>query len=123
MKLMTIQLAKWRKVQPPMLLVDTSVNSGNPLLAPNWPLLQSYKSGLTTDEEYEKEFKRAIKIRWMVNHDFVNLVSHMIHEPNIQVLGCYCPAGTFCHRHLLVDFFKLYCEKNNIEFEYLGELT
>ena len=55
-----------------MLLVDASIKSGNPLLAPNWPLLQSYKSGLTSDDEYEKEFLEQ-EVQFTLSQQIIDL--------------------------------------------------
>ena len=122
MKVMTIQLAKWRKVKSPMVLMDASIKSGNPLLAPTWGLLSEYKSGLVGDVEYEQRFKDIIKTRWNTTAEFRQLINDMVVKEDIQVIGCYCAAGAFCHRHLLVEFLNQYCVKNNLPFEYLGEL-
>ena len=122
MKVMTIQLAKWRKVTPPMVLVDASIKSGNPTLAPTWGLLTEYKCGLVGEDEYEQRFKSIIKMRWNTSDEFKQLINSMAVKEEVQVIGCYCAAGTFCHRHLLVEFLNHYCVKNQLPFEYLGEL-
>lgn len=122
MKLMTTQVAKWRKVKAPALFVDTSIKTGNAYLAPTWVLLTEYKGGLISPEEYEERFKNIIKMRWNSYSDFRQLVANMAYKEETQVLGCYCAAGEFCHRHLLVEFFQRYCEARDIPFEYLGEL-
>ena len=81
MKVMTIQLAKWRKVKPPMVLVDASIKSGNSALAPTWGLLTEYKSGLVGDVEYEQRFKSIIKTRWNTSDEFRTTNERWLYNP------------------------------------------
>ncbi len=68
-----------------------------PDLAPSRDLLNRYKAGKATDEEYTVEFNRHLstldpKTVWRDLKD--------------KVLLCYETADKFCHRHLVANWIK-----------------
>ncbi|AXH70754.1 hypothetical protein [Vibrio phage BONAISHI] len=119
MKLYTVQLAKYRlcgKVNAEFL--DTTIKTGVYAFAPNWDMVLAHKAGTMSDDEYVELFK----IRMIESQKtYPEIWSALAHVDTLAI-GCYCKAGKFCHRLLLIDYFKTYCEENEIPFEYMGEL-
>lgn len=124
MKLYTTQLAQWRYVKDCNIpLVDITLRSGLEWLAPTPQLLYDYKvqekMGSDYSAEYTTIFYNIMRERYVADArrfiDFIN--AHPV-----VCFACYCGAGKFCHRHLLVDIFRKICVSQNIPFEYVGEL-
>lgn len=90
-------------------------------LAPSWELVNQYKYGSLTEEEYTNRYTLD---KFMPNmglspaqaylNDTVNLEPHAVLSVlraqvgggRIPVLLCYEKAGTFCHRHLVSKWFQ-----------------
>jgi hypothetical protein len=125
MEIWTIQLGQWRLAkQLDIPLVDTTYASGlihNNIrwLAPTGELLGNYKSGCINASGYQQIYLNLMRGRWSTDPEwFINFCRQ--HER--VALACYCGAGDFCHRLLLVDIFRNICVKYNIPFVYHGEL-
>lgn len=115
MELYTYQLSKWRKVKEMgIFYMDTTIKSGDPMLAPTWPLLSAYKYYGLSQEDYTKAYNALLDERLAEHPEYFNDLF------NIETLavGCYCRAGKFCHRHLLVEFID-----KHTETIYRGEIT
>lgn len=118
MKVYTIQMSKWRKAEKLGIpFKDVTVKSGDKLFAPTWDFLMEYKQDL--DEQ-----KYTSKYIPLMRNSYKQHKEKWLESCNTEsvALACYCKAGKFCHRHLLVDILKKVCEANNIEFEYKGEI-
>lgn len=118
MKVYTIQISKWRKAEKlgiPM--KDITVKSGDKLFAPTWDFLMKHKQD-KNDQDYIDKFIPLMR------ESYKNDKQQWLDLCNKEevALACYCKAGDFCHRHLLVDILEKVCEANNIEFERKGEI-
>lgn len=125
MDLYTIQIPKWnskaiKAVYSNLKFVDITIKSGMVYLAPTWGLLSDYKSGKITDKEYTDIYLELMRDRYKNNKD---LFYGILNSDTPIVLGCYCKAGDFCHRHLLVDIVSAVARKQGLPFEYKGEIT
>ena len=75
-----------------------------------------------SDAEYTRLYHEKMNASWRSRQDrpiWLNAIE--MTEP--VAIGCFCPAGVFCHRHLLKDIFEKLCQARGIEFRYYGELT
>ena len=123
MKLHTVAMSQWRKAKALNIpLYDITVKSGDKVFAPSWDLLLAYKfnkGNVERDDVYTKGFHTLMKDSYMSNKQhWVDFLS----QEEIAI-ACYCKAGDFCHRHLLVDYFEKVCNNAGIEFEYKGEIV
>lgn len=120
MILHTVQIAQWRKVKALGIdFIDVTLKSGLKWLAPTPELLYPYKMGQITDKEYTDRFYNLMRQRYIEDKqrfiDFIN-------QGEICI-ACYCTAGKFCHRYLLVDILRKLCVEFNIPFTYQGEIS
>lgn len=114
MKIFTYQIAKWRKVRRMKLIpIDTTIMTGEAMLAPTWTLVRGHKDGVISDEEYELVYMDLLRDRYAQFPDYFEWLAN---QP-VVALGCYCKPGNFCHRHLIVKFLK-----EITEVEYKGEI-
>lgn len=116
----TVQVAKWRKVQEmaDVTFIDSTVKSGMRFLAPNWEIVTKVKSGEITEEEYTEVYLRMME---------QSIERYPLMWEELLLLGkiavaCYCSAGKFCHRHLLVNVLEGHCKRRGYEFKRLGEI-
>lgn len=116
----TVQMAQYRLAREEGIeMIDTTVKSGHNFLAPRWDMVMRHKHGEITDAEYTAEFLPLMEATQAECPDRWDwLLSH-----NRIALACYCRAGAFCHRHLLVDILEKRAKKKGITFVYHGELT
>lgn len=120
METYTVQMAKWRKVKEKgIMLLDTTVKTGDPTFSPTWEMVLDYKNGKIDNVIYEQLYRRRMVQSFIQNPDKWRAVIRG--EP--VAIACYCKSGEFCHRHLLTAMFQEICNKRNIPFEYLGEIT
>lgn len=92
---------------------DTTVKSGMWQLAPSWEMVMDIKSKRITPEQYEAQYMSMLEWRYSTFPEFFDwLISH-----EQIAFGCYCVAGVFCHRHLIVKFLSQITKVN-----YSGEL-
>lgn len=119
MQLYTIQMAQWRKAKAQgILLLDTTVKSGDPVFAPTWEIVDGVKSGRITADEYTHVYRQLMTRSFRIH---AARWREVIRGEPVAV-ACYCAKGKFCHRHLLKDYFQEICHARSIPFEYLGEL-
>ena len=90
--------------------LDVTVKGQDPfgkLFAPTWDMVMKYKASKGTEadkkiyiEQYHKVILNVIK-----NHrkEWDELLAR-----KYVVIVCYCPAGEFCHRHLLMHYLTQY---------------
>ncbi|QAX96145.1 hypothetical protein [Vibrio phage vB_VmeM-Yong XC32] len=121
MQLYTCQVTKPelpREIGVPF--IDTSIKSGWSQLAPSWEMVMGHKNNdpYWTDERYAAVFNEMMRKSYELDPDFWEdlLTSETL------CLGCWCKAGKFCHRLLLVDIIEAMCKERGIDFEYCGEL-
>lgn len=119
MKLYTVQIAQWRKIPEGVEFFSVALKGGHKEFAPSWDLLSRSKSGVTDSLGYTGEFIPLMRESYKVNR---NSWVDLINKDKVAI-ACYCKAGCFCHRVLLVDILKSVCEKHKIEFEYCGEIV
>lgn len=111
----TYQIAKWRQLKGRGVpLIDTTVKSGDPRLAPTWEMVMRHKRGQWSDQEYTDAYYCMLDYWWFQDPEFWE---DLMARP-VVALGCYCPAHSFCHRYLLVEFLK-----RITEIDYRGELS
>lgn len=118
MILHTIQMSQWRKAkQLDITFLDITVKSGDKVFAPTWELLMRYK-GDYDEVYYTKEYTRLMR------ESFKDHRQHWLELCNQDevAIACYCKAGNFCHRYILVDFLRKVCESEGIDFKYEGEI-
>lgn len=119
MDVSTIQLAKWRLAKDLNIeVIDSTVRSGIPALAPSWNMVMQHKSGKLSDEDYTKQYRELMLKSYMTNQTVWN---ELINKDKIAI-ACYCNPDKFCHRHLLVKYLEGVCVSRNIPFRYMGEI-
>ena len=124
MQVYTISMSQWRVAKKANIpLIDITVKSGKSAFAPTWDLLARYKDNFINDDGYISEYKDLLKQRWFRNNSVLKEETmDLISKDGPIALACFCPAGAFCHRHLVVDFLQWRCQQYGILFEYMGEL-
>ena len=125
MEVYTIQLGQWRLAKElDIPLIDTTYRSGIihqnvRWLAPTGELLGNYKSGIASEYDYQQIYLNLMRVRWSQDPQwFIDFCQRY----DKVALACYCGAGQFCHRLILVDILRNICIKYNIPFLYSGEL-
>lgn len=107
MELYTYQLINVEKVRSKgVFYMDTSIKSGDWMLAPTWDLLMLYKKELITDAEYTDAYNALLEARLIEYPEYFKDLFNI----DVIALGCYCRPGKFCHRHLLVAFLDKHTE-------------
>lgn len=118
MKLYTAQLGRWREAKKRDIpFINTTVKSGDKTFAPTWDFLMKYKD----DQDEEAYIEKFIPLMRKSYQDNRQVWDDLV-DMEVVCLACYCKAGKFCHRKLLVDILQKICLYRGIEFEYLGEL-
>lgn len=113
-------MAQWRvpkALDIPM--VDTTVKSGAKFLAPMWHMVLEHKAGILSNDGYTELFYELMEKSQVDNPEQWDALLAM----DEVAIACYCPDGAFCHRRLLVGILGDLCDKRDIPFAYLGELT
>lgn len=98
--------------------IDTTVMTGNIAFAPTWSMVKGIKHGTMSEEEYTKRYTELMRISYIEHR---KTWDKLLSEDTV-VLACYCKAGDFCHRLLLLDIIEVICEFLGISFDYEGEL-
>lgn len=91
--------------------------------APSQKLLVDYKGWYNTpgvsDAEYTRRFTDQMRASLLANW---NSWKWLLRQSEVA-LSCYCAAGEFCHRHLLVDLLIKAGAKYGVDVQYAGELA
>lgn len=117
----TVALSQWRKaMKMGVELIDITVKSGDRLYAPYENVLWAYKRSEVSEEEYTTIYLDKME---KVLIESPEAIETLLEREDTVALACYCKAGSFCHRHILLEFLKDVAEDNGIDFEYLGEIT
>lgn len=123
MQIHTVQMAQWRKVIAMDLTVtDVTVKSGIKEFAPDWDFLTEYKSSPMGPEDEARYTEKFLAKMNRIHNESPETWTRYLTETVPLVLACYCKAGCFCHRHLLVECFRKLCAAHTVPFEYLGEI-
>lgn len=104
-KVYTSYYSRACKILPDMRLVSISVGIPDNFkgvicreLNPSISLLNSYKHGNVTDEEYRKQYY----IETLSRLDPIKVYEQL----KGKVILCYCGSDKFCHRHLVIEWLK-----------------
>jgi hypothetical protein len=124
MNIWTIQIARWKLAKDKgIVFIDTTVKSAKEyaFLAPSWEMVMGHKTQSLSDNQYTELYYELLRSRYKANKQpFIKLLTDF-KEADIAI-ACYCTSGQFCHRHLLVNILRAIAVKENIPFEYKGEL-
>lgn len=119
----TAQMSLWRHLSKDARYkcIDTTVKSGDGLLAPLWSMVTDYKKGVIDEKEYTRLFKHCMVTSFLYRNDeWIELTRP---SDQILVLFCYCKAHAFCHRRLLIDYIeKVTRSLHDAPTIYLGEI-
>jgi len=104
--------------------LDITVKGNCPagkLYAPTWAMVKGVKDGTLPEDWYTETYYNLLIDRWKTHgHEMIKLVEMVQGTANMPArdvtLVCFCPAGSFCHRYLLVNFLQ-----HNYGVEYGGE--
>lgn len=101
----TAQISKWRKLKElGFNYFDITVKSGLKPLAPDWDFLMEYKNSnkdKAAEDAYTQRYIAKLERLWETNPRYFDFLN----EHSEVVFVCYCPAGKFCHRHILIDWY------------------
>lgn len=100
--------------------LDITVKGNDPagkLYAPTWDMVNGVKKGTLSPAEYEEKYYDLLIARWKANGEEMNRLVEMVRDRDLTAV-CFCPAGAFCHRVLMVKFLQ-----HNWTVEYGGERT
>jgi hypothetical protein len=106
--------AQFRYSGPDRLDITANTSSvQGKVFAPGWdlvtPIIKARKRNADPAEmrELEKwytdEYYNLLLNRWKFDHSAFHYVDTFCRHSDLTVV-CYCPAGDFCHRHLLLEF-------------------
>jgi len=93
--------------------LDVTRKSGERAFAPTWEMVQEYKAGRLSEEDYTRLYHQRLKESLRENPQ---AWESLLHREEV-VLVCFCPAGAFCHRHLLKEIIRRVCIRQGIPFE------
>lgn len=117
--LYTAQIAQWRKCKERGIeLIDTTVKSGLSEFAPTWDIVMGVKQGDITEAQYTEVYHSLMQRSFREHRQaWLDLLS----KEHIAI-ACYCKAGAFCHRHLLLEYLKAACDYFGIQYTLGGEV-
>lgn len=122
LKVWTVQMAKWRKARERNVpVIDITVKSGNKKLAPTWEFLMEYKNSAKDDAAEAVYTEKFIAKIQQLKRDEPDVLLELLYSGEIALM-CYCPAGKFCHRHLLVNELVTLGQDHDVEVVYMGEI-
>lgn len=103
--------------------LDITVKSGRAtrageFFAPLWEMVNAYKAGQMTAEEYTTLYYQLLRDRY---RDYVADIVQLAARNEEVTLLCYCKKGQFCHRHLAADILAKICTAHSIPCEIAGE--
>jgi len=76
------------------------------------------KSGVISEAAYTEVYHELMRQSFLKNKDeWLALLS----KDKIAI-ACYCKAGKFCHRHLLVEYLIAVCKAYKIPYTLGGEV-
>lgn len=115
----TVQMAKWRKAKERNIpFLDTTVKSGNDAFAPAWDMVMGIKQGRLSEEDYRQQYIDMMRESW----EHRRLEWEKVLQMDQVALACYCPAGKFCHRHILKEILMKIQQQRGVEVIDGGEV-
>lgn len=118
-ELYTVQLAKHRLVKAKgIYLLDATAKTGIEAFAPTKSNVWRYKKGELSEADYTDLYMR--KLRSTHHQNIAHWNALLTHQK--LAIGCYCPPGVFCHRHLLRDAVAGFLRSKGKTVVYLGEI-
>ena len=122
-KLYTVQLSQWRKVQAQGIgLINITAKSGDLVFAPDFKKVLQYKNKELTEAEYTEAYLGKMRASLKSQASRWYRLEEIAQQQPVA-LACYCKAGVFCHRLLFLDYFTKFLTSRGKEVEYLGEIT
>ncbi len=121
MKIMTARVQHHRDFKAlteTHVFVDVTRKSGLGWLAPSKNTLYTYKYNGKDESAYRRAFHAEMRESFKTHRDEWLALAK---EKRIVVLACYCDHDAFCHRKILVRYFKKVARKLGLSFKYLGE--
>lgn len=93
MECYTYQLSQWRSLQGfDGVLIDTTVKTGDPRLAPTWDMVWGVKKGTWSERAYTELYYARLDHYWFSDPLFFDTLCR---HPRVA-FGCYCPPrGSF----------------------------
>jgi len=85
------------------------------LYAPTWSMVNGIKNKTLSYEDYTAQYYDLLLKRWITHSTVISNLVDKIQTEDVTFV-CFCPAGSFCHRYLLVNFLQY-----NWHVEYGGE--
>ena len=120
-RIYSMQMSQWRKAAAKGIAVfDITVKSGLRAVAPDWDFLMEYKNsdkGPEAEAAYTVKYEAKMDKLEEKDPDFlINLLADQ------SAYTCYCPAGKFCHRHLLISRILRRAAERDMDVIYVGEI-
>lgn len=113
-------MAKHRlATQRGVVFVNTTVKNGLKAFAPSWEMVMGHKAGELSDEAYTEQYL----VRMQRSQDEAPEHWDALAYGGEIALACFCRAGNFCHRYLLLKLLTQWCEKRGVSVEHMGELA
>jgi len=84
-------------------------------------MVKGIKNGTLTKEDYTQQYYNLLLDRWRTASSEILSLVKMVKgtesmPPRDLTVVCFCPAGSFCHRYLLINFLQ-----DNWQVPYGGE--
>lgn len=75
-------------------------------LAPNWGLVERWKAGSITEEEFKRVYLQELECK-VNKSEVVAKLLDLLNEHDDVVLLCYEKVGDVCHRHWLAEWLDI----------------
>ncbi len=75
--------------------------------APTWDMVNGFRNNTISEAEYTQQYYDLLNSRW-TDPNFVACtiaIVELVKTADVTFV-CFCPAGTFCHRLLLVTWLQ-----------------
>lgn len=103
--LYTVQISQVKNLPSKTHVIDIAVQSSKlpwNIFAPTWDMVSNYKAGRLSESQYTDMYIKLMRTRYKENKNIFRQLIEIALAENVA-LACYCPPGTFCHRHILKD--------------------
>ena len=102
-------------------ILDTTVKTGDRRLAPSWDFLVEYKSSPRSPADQARYRELYLNKLKAMHHQTPDVLLDLLKRDEV-ILTCYCPAGQFCHRHILKEILTLLGSRTGVNVEDCGEI-
>lgn len=89
-----------------------TISRSCPELSPTWSLVDGYKRGAISREEYTRLYLELLDYRAATSKPAGQIVDQL---PEGAVLLCYERTGSFCHRHLAAEWLMKHARVKILE--------